>query len=1479
MVLLILGVLISIVFSLPFVQTRIARYATDSINEEFGTTITIERVKFSPFTMSADIKGIYVEDYKQDTLIAIHKLSTSILSVQNMINGSLEFGDIEVDRLYFNMKTYKGETGTNLDVFVDKLDDGKPKTPGSQPFFMSSSEITMSESRFKLSDENLESPTVLNLNELEVSASDFQILGREVLFDIDNLSLHSKRGLNIKDLATDFKYTREQMRFDALAIETDESKLNGSLVFDYDREDFKEFLDKVKVTAEFSESRVAFNEINTYFNEFGTGITALFSTKVEGVLNNLEVKDLILRSDNTGIRGDFKFKNLFRQTEPFVMNADMDNMTSSYYQLRSLLPNILGKNIPTSFQKFGQFTVRGKVEVTETSIDAQVNLNTAIGSSYSDLQMTNINNIDDASYRGLISLTDFDLGDYIDDPQFGKTSLDVNVEGRGFTAEYLNTEAIGEIYKLQFNNYEYTNVKVSGILKDELFDGNLICNDENLRFDFEGLADFSAERNNFNFSADVDYADLKIMNFINDSISIFKGEVKMNISGNSLDNITGDVRFEDTTYQNVNDIYFFEDFAISSSFEKDAVRNLKIESPDIVSGYLKGKYKVAELGKLLQNSMGSIYTNYKPYEVSPGQRLSFNFKIYNKFIGVFFPEVNLGPETFIRGNILADEGDFKLTFKSPAIEAYKNELENVELQIDNKNALFNTFLSIDNLSTVYYNVKEFNLINTKLKDTLFFRTEFSGGSKYNDTYNLNFYHTFNKENKSVIGLKKSDVSFKDNKWVINRDGNAKNKIILNKSLDSITIEEIVMNNNKEEQIRLKGAIADSTYKDLDLQFKIVSLDKITPEIDSLKLAGQVDGFLNILQKDGKYLPTSSLNIKDFAVNRIPLGDLEMMIFGNNDLTEYGVNTWLRKDGVEKMNVNGKIYDGKTETIFDLSSKFKDFNLEPFAPLGEEILSNIRGQLSGEAKITGNARNPNIDGELVLNNAGMGIPYLNVDYDFAPKSRIRLSDQSFNLENVLLTDVAESTQGTLYGSISHTSFDDWVLDLNLDTNNDRFLILDTDYNEDALYYGTGFVNGTGSISGSTNALNINFEGSTARGSSLKIPLSDLTTVGDYSFINFIDKNKTRTFEEERSLDDYQGIEMSFDLDVTPDAEVEIVIDQNSGSSLKGTGAGLLLMEINTNGKFNMYGEFAVVTGEYNFKRAGLIDKKFSVRPGGRVIWQGDPLKATLNMEAVYALNANPAPLLDGNNSTGRISTEVVIKLNGELENPQIDFDIEFPGTNSVVQSELEYRLQDPTIKSDNAFFLLAQGTFVNQETSGLNQQALTGNLLQTASGLLNQVLTGDNDKLNLGLSYEQGYSDQADLRADNRIGVTLSTQISDRILINGRVGVPVGGVSETVVAGDVEVQVLLNDEGTLSAKIFNRENQIQQFLGERQGYTQGLGLSYQVDFDTFRELLQKVFKKKDEEVEKPKEKEVSKPTNVIGKDSLVTFYTKKKLPKR
>src|SRR5690606_34739427 len=124
---------------------------------------------------------------------------------------------------------------------------------------------------------------------------------------------------------------------------------------------------------------------------------------------------------------------------------------------------------------------------------------------------------------------------------------------------------------------------------------------------------------------------------------------------------------------------------------------------------------------------------------------------------------------------------------------------------------------------------------------------------------------------------------------------------------------------------------------------------------------------------------------------------------------------------------------------------------------------------------------------------------------------------------------------------------------------------------------------------------------------------------------------------------------------------------------------------------------------------------------------------------------------------------------------------------------------------------------------------------------------------------------------DRLGLTLSTKISDRVLFNGKVGVPIGGVTETVIAGDAEIELLLNEDGTLSAKFFNRENNIRNF-GEEIDYTQGVGLSYNVEFDTFRELLRIIFSGKNRKDEKAVE---AKNVGTREEDPLPEYVKMKK----
>jgi len=131
------------------------------------------------------------------------------------------------------------------------------------------------------------------------------------------------------------------------------------------------------------------------------------------------------------------------------------------------------------------------------------------------------------------------------------------------------------------------------------------------------------------------------------------------------------------------------------------------------------------------------------------------------------------------------------------------------------------------------------------------------------------------------------------------------------------------------------------------------------------------------------------------------------------------------------------------------------------------------------------------------------------------------------------------------------------------------------------------------------------------------------------------------------------------------------------------------------------------------------------------------------------------------------------------------------------------------------------------------------LTETASSLLQDIISNEDDKIKVGLGYTTGSRIN---NISDQVGVNLSTQINDKISINGKVGVPVGGISQSGVVGNVELQYQLNEDNTLRARAFNRENDI-SYIGQGIGYTQGIGLSYNVDFDNISELWRKIFSPK------------------------------------
>lgn len=1433
---LVLGILLS----LPPVQTKIAQYATEKINAEFGTDIRIDQVAISVFG-GVKLKKVLVRDHHKDTLIYVNRLKTNILSFRRLYNSDLLFGNLHADGLTFNMKTYKGERDTNLDKFIALFDSPKEK-PSGRKFLMKADNIYVTNSRFILIDENVTKPRAADFRRLDGRLKDFMIYGPEVTTDIRELAFLDFRGLYVNRLTALFKYNKTNISLMNLDVTTAQSFMKGDVLLTYIKKDFSDFNNKVKFDINVKQATLATNDIYYFYKELGRDKYFKLKSRVTGTLNNLRARNLNLIDDtNSQITGDVTFKNLFGKTgQGFYMNGTFDKVYSNYGNLVALLPNVLGKKLPTSLKKIGNFNINGHAEITASSMQTDFSMTTSLGDIATELVMTNIDNIDKAVYTGHIVLDNFDIGNFLDKRDLGRVSLDVDVDGEGFKQQYLNTSFSGDIYKIRYRDYTYSNILVNGKFTNPVFEGQVFINDPNLFMDFEGAVNLGKKDLVYDFHTKIDYANLGRMNWIkNDSIAVFKGDIRMDISGNSLDDLQGNIHINETSYQNKRDTYYFDNFTVSSTFDANRVRTIAINSPDIIEGEVVGKYKFGQVQKMIGNSIGSLYANYAPNTISKGQFLRFDFTVYNKIVELFLPGITVGANTSVRGSINSDNNEFKFNFSSPQIGVFENYFDNIRINIDNKNPLYNAFIEMDSIRTPYYKISDFSAINVTSRDTLFMRTEFKGGKTGADYYNLNLYHTLDKQKNIVVGFNKSDFKFKDYLWHMNEKEAANNRIIVDQSFKNFTVDNLILS-HQDEEVQLNGVVKGKKYKDLRLSFKNIDLQKATPETKGFRIRGNLNGTVSLKQDGDIYRPMSSLRVNDLFVNDIEMGNLVLDVDGDDSFRKFYVNSVLENKNFESFRADGEFTVSGGQTQMDVDLRFNKFNLGMLNPLlAGDAISNIKGFASGNCNIDGTFTEPEVNGRLYVDNAALTIPYLNVEYEMERRSVVDVTETQFLIRNTSITDTKHKTVGYLEGRIEHQKLSNWELDINV--NSKRLLALDTQDSEDAAYYGTAFIDGTASISGPTNGLFIKVDAKSGSGTSVKIPINNTESTGTRSYIRFLSPKEKYNLEKGivEKAKNYNGLELEFDFDITPEAEVEVILDRSTGHGIKGRGNGSLLFKINTLGKFNMWGDFLASEGVYNFKYGGIIDKKFTLKKGGSITWEGDPMRAVLNMEAVYRTTANPAILLDNPSVNKRVPVEVVIGVRGNLSNPEPDFNINFPTVSSVLKSEIQYKLDDKDTRQTQALYLLSSGTFLSPE--GVNESDFAGNFFETASGLIGDILQDPDSNIKVGLDYVAA-DRRPGAETDGRVGVNISTQVNDRITINGKVGVPVGGVNESAIVGDIEVQYRVNEDGSMNLRVFNRENDI-NYIGQGIGYTQGVGITYEVDFDTFKELIDKLFNTK------------------------------------
>ena len=785
-------------------------------------------------------------------------------------------------------------------------------------------------------------------------------------------------------------------------------------------------------------------------------------------------------------------------------------------------------------------------------------------------------------------------------------------------------------------------------------------------------------------------------------------------------------------------------------------------------------------------------------------------------------------------NIFKNDKEIELEINSSLI----NNILIAEIDIASENIIVNSILSGNTLNKTYKIKSDLDIKNTSNSEFLNFKTEASIEVNLLELENIKSFislqNIYFKNSNNELSLESfSEINNLLDSSFINNDKDY--DLTINYLNDKFSIQSYL-----GDKFNFSGYYKNEDDLDLNVQISNLMVSNFF-EINRNPIKGNISSNISINRNPENRTLDFKSSISNISTLDYNIGDLSLEVFGNTDYNSYAVNLNLTDEDDDYINGEGTIIATNDKPNIDIDLLVNDFDISFIEKIGLNTMSKISSKVSGELNLWGALDNIQHNGILYLNESRFTIPYLNIEYLLSDNSQITLYNQNFELNNISLGTVDLESKTTLNGKIFHKDYKNWNLDLAFQS--DKLYIINREFSENQNFYGKAFIGGDILLNGPTNNVSINIDAITRDGTSIVIPNSQSYSVEDFSFIKFSDLNSysnVSTTSKNQIAESVKTLDLNMNLEINNSAEIEITIDKETGSYIRGSGDGNLFMEIDLDGKFNMFGDFTTKEGIYNFRNLALIDKKFQLKQGGSIIWDGEPLGAQMNIQATYNVpgGANPALLLDNPNFNKKIPTNVDINLTGDLTKPNSpDFEIFFPNTSSTVTSEINYKLNDPEVRQLQAISLLTQGIFINEVSVSI--EGVTNNIYEKVSELFSDVLGGSQGPLEVGLNYLQGdRSDILDIKTEDRFGVTLSTKISDKILFNGKIGVPIGGIEETLIIGDVQIDFILNEDGSLKAKVFNKENEF-RYIGDELGYTQGLGLSYQVDFQTFRDLLSKI----------------------------------------
>ena len=1455
----------------PAIQSFIGRQVVERLRGSIDADIQFGEVSFKPVE-ALIIKDVLVTDpaavsHKADTVFRAKHLSAKF-----SIRGLFSDEGVHVSRLLlqdagFNLviepDSASGKTTTNLQrIFRIPVTEEAPE-PQDLGNLFDARLVEARDLRFRLINpvgeqqmaERGESypEGVINWNNLDawvsqLKARDIRYAHNIITLTVDQLRLgEDQTGFVVENASGKVKVGNRQALIQDLEITESDSYIHAEkLLLDGPLEDYGDFIEKIRIEADILPGTLVSMKSVCHFGPLpeGTSFRGYLQGHAEGTVSDFLLSGVSVQDPDNGIQlqVDGGMKGL-----PYIETSTTDFRIGN---LEFTLPGLAGfvkswapetELDLSSLAKGENFRFTGTVQGPMNRLAVKGKIAPDNGDAQVDMLLSNVvDGKKDIGFDGSLQTRELDLGRLLGVGELGSVTLQSRLKAT-LTAKgpQLQMDTL-HISRIKALDYTYSDISGSLTYQGDSFEGNIVSADPNISFLLHGAGRPGANgATDYHLFLSLGYADLNALNFDKRGTSRVSFMADSRLSMASADDFSGDLLIQGLSLENDSGIHELGDLTLTA---KAAAREQRMElQSDFLDASYAGGKAVTDFVSDLKSLIVDTELPALPDQFSPAwDGTEYNFSLLAKdsreLLDFVLPGLYIENGTRLGASVNKD-GLLQVRLHSGRLAFLDKYLRDVDLTVDNGTSALQADLVSPSLYLSGLELKGNRLSLFANDNHLGLSYSFDNEAEAQTRAELILGADLSREAGELVvdaQALPSNFYFEGNGWGISSDR------ILYKG-GEWKVERLVAS-HEDEILLVDGGFSPARQDTLNVKMEKFDLSLVNTFTGGLfPLQGQATGEALVISPSSPAVGLlASITCDSTRVSGKRLGQVQIQSVWNETENRFDMNVGNSLDGKRTIGIAGYL---KPDTArMSAEATLDGLSLEYAGPLLEGVFSEFGGKLSGVLRAEGPFQ------DLALSSRGLRLDDGRIALDFTQvpyhvSGSLDLDNKGLHFTDVRLRDQYDGN-GTLRGSILLDGFSRYGLDVHVRVN--RMKVLELKRGMNSLLYGDISATGTADVTGWSPDLNIDLAAATAGSGNLHLLIGSSSGNQSRELLTFVEP------QEETVLDPYEQMmatnasrtqritgNTGIRLNVRPSQDVMVYIDLSEENSLMASGTGDIEIDSQSSTKsLTLNGNYLLSQGSFHFSALNLVSRDFTIQDGSTVHFNGDLWDTELDVNGLYTTKASLANLISDENAVTRRTVNCGIGITDKLRNPQVKFSIDIPDLNPTTQAEVAAALNTDDKVQKQFLYLLLAGGFLPSEESGITtngSEVLLSNVTGIMAGQLNNIFEKLNIPLDLGLNY------QSTSTGTNIFDVALSTQLfNNRVIVNGSVGnKQLYGTTTSEVAGDIDIEIKLNQSGSLRANLFSHSaDQFTSYLDNSQ--RNGGGIAYQREFNTFSQFIRELF---------------------------------------